>query len=393
MAGIERRSYDQGGHISDIWARLRSKRGPFLFYAIIFFISMSKKSDSNIQHDRVALYTKYRPQKFKDVLGQEHVTSVLSESIKLGNISHAYLFAGTRGIGKTSIARIFAREIGTSNDDLYEIDAASNNGVDEIRALNESVYTQPFDSKYKVYILDEVHMLSKSAFNALLKTLEEPPSHVIFILATTEPEKIPETIISRCQTYTFKKPNQKILKNMIEKTAEAEGFSLETSAADLLGLLADGSFRDAQGILQKVISSSKDKKISVEEVEKVTGAPKSDLVNKYIEALDGGNIDVGLNALAKAAEANLDMKVFLELVLSKVRAIMLMKISDSRKKQFADVFSEEDMKFITEISDNKQTKINSEVLLELLKAHDMVGRSAVPQLPLELVLVYKHNNE
>lgn len=354
---------------------------------------MAKKTDEKTQADRVALYTKYRPAKFKDVLGQEHVTSVLAESIKLGNISHAYLFSGSRGIGKTSIARIFAKEIGTSADDLYEIDAASNTGVDEMRLLTESVYTQPFDSQYKVYILDEVHMLSKHAFNALLKTLEEPPSHVIFILATTEPEKIPETIISRCQTYTFKKPNQKILRDMIEKTAEAEGFSLEVSAADLLGLLADGSFRDAQGILQKVISSSKDKKISVEEVERVTGAPKSELVNDFIKALAGDDIDAGLNSLAKAAESNIDMKVFLELVLSKVRAIILMKISDSRKKQFADIFSEEDMKFLTGIAENKEIKINSDILLQLLKAHDLIGRSAVPQLPLELVLVYKKSNE
>lgn len=354
---------------------------------------MAKKSENNSQQERVALYTKYRPQKFKDVLGQEHVTSVLSEAIKLGNIAHAYLFAGTRGTGKTSVARILAREIGTSNDDLYEIDAASNNGVDEIRLLTESVYTQPFDSKYKVYILDEVHMLSKSAFNALLKTLEEPPSHVIFILATTEPEKIPETIISRCETYTFKKPNQKILKSMIEKTAEAEGFSLETSAADLVALLGDGSFRDSHGILQKVISSSKDKKISVEEVERVTGAPKSELVNNYIKALDEDDIDLGLNSLNKAVEANIEMKVFLELVLRKVRAIILMKVSESRKKQFSDIFSEEDMKFMTEIYSNKSTKINSDVLLELLKAHDMIGQGAVPQLPLELVLVYKHSNE
>lgn len=362
---------------------------------------MSKKTDSkeekstqkNTEQKRVALYTKYRPQTFKDVLGQEHVTTVISEAIKLGNLAHAYLFSGTRGTGKTSVARILSREIGTSPDDLYEIDAASNNGVDEIRLLTESVYTQPFDSKYKVYILDEVHMLSKSAFNALLKTLEEPPSHVIFILATTEPEKIPETIISRCETYTFKKPNQKILKKMIEQTAEAEGFSLETSAADLVALLGDGSFRDSHGILQKVISSSKDKKISVEEVERVTGAPKSELVNGYIKALAENDIDLGLNSLAKAAESNIEMKVFLELVLSKVRAIILMKVSESRKKQFAEIFSEEDMKFMTDIIANKDAKMNSEVLLELLKAHDQVGKSAVPQLPLELVLVYKNSNE
>ena len=354
---------------------------------------MTKKTETNVEQKKVALYTKYRPQKFKDVLGQEHVTSVISEAIKLGNIGHAYLFSGSRGTGKTSVARILSKEIGTSVDDMYEIDAASNTGVDEMRLLTESVYTQPFDSRYKVYILDEVHMLSKHAFNALLKTLEEPPSHVIFILATTEPEKIPETIISRCEAYTFKKPNQKILKNMIEKTAEAEGFSLETSAADLVALLGDGSFRDSHGILQKVISSSKDKKISVEEVERVTGAPKSELVNSYIESLALGDIDLGLNALAKAAESNIDMKVFLELVLSKVRAIILIKISTTRKKQFAEIFSEEDMDFLIKIAESKESKINSESLLKLLEAHDLMGQSSVPQLPLELVLVYKQSNE
>jgi DNA polymerase III subunit gamma/tau len=345
-------------------------------------------SDKNI-----ALYTKYRPQKFKDMLGQDHITDVLEEALKLGNIAHAYLFYGTRGTGKTTAARILAREIGTSNDDLYEIDAASNTGVDDIRGLNESVNVLPFNSKYKVYILDEVHMLSKSAFNALLKTLEEPPSHVIFILATTEMQKIPETVISRCETYTFKKPSQKILKEMIKKTAKEEGFSLEPSAADLMALLGDGSFRDAHGILQKIVSVSKDKKVSVEEVEKVTGAPKSQLVNDYVSALTLGDLDKGLGAVSKAAEANIDMKIFLELILMKVRTLLLLKFSKNKEKQISETLSEEDFEWLKKIAEKKETKIDSEVLLELLRAHDMVGRSAIPQLPLELALVNVINKQ
>jgi DNA polymerase III subunit gamma/tau len=166
----------------------------------------------------IALYRKYRPKKWSDVLGQDHIVKVIESSIKLKRISHAYLFTGARGTGKTSIARILASEIGCKDEDLYEIDAASNRGIDDIREIKQSVSAQPFRSPYKVYIVDEVHMLTKEAFNALLKTLEEPPEYVIFILATTEPEKLPETVISRCQVFNFKRPGQNTLKEMLVKS-------------------------------------------------------------------------------------------------------------------------------------------------------------------------------
>src|ERR1035437_4095075 len=271
-----------------------------------------------------ALYRKYRPQKFKEVLGQDHIVKVLESSIANGNIAHAYIFSGSRGTGKTSIARILAKEIGTTPNDILEIDAASNTGVDDIRALNESVSTLPFESKYKVYILDEAHMLSKQAWNALLKTLEEPPKHVIFILATTEANKIPETIISRCQTFVFKKPTQKILKEVITAIAKKEKFNIDGASCELIALLGDGSFRDAQGILQKVMSASKDDKITLEEVELVTGAPKSEIVNDFIRSINEGNLELGLGAIAKATEANIDILLYFKLILHKMRAVLLM---------------------------------------------------------------------
>jgi DNA polymerase-3 subunit gamma/tau len=333
-----------------------------------------------------ALYRKYRPQKFKDVIGQDHVVKVLEGAIELGNISHAYLFSGTRGTGKTSIARIFAKEIGTSQNDLYEIDAASNRGIDDIREIRDGVSTVPFESKYKVYIIDEVHMLTKEAFNALLKTLEEPPSHVVFILATTETDKLPETVVSRCQTFTFKKPSQKILKDLVITVAKKEGYSLESSSAELIALLGDGSFRDTLGIVQKVISSSKDKKIFQEEVELVTGAPRAELINNFITALDEKDIRSGFVAIKKTSDANIDMSVFVRLILHKLRAVLLLKYSPDMKSVLEAEFSEGDFGFLKALADKKESGISSKTILEILKAQENSRFSPIPELPLELAL-------
>lgn len=353
------------------------------------------------------LYRKYRPTKFSEVIGQEHIVKVLEAEAKSGEISHAYLFSGTRGTGKTSVARIFADAIGTSKNDIYEIDAASNTGVEDIRTLNESVFTLPFESKYKVYILDEVHMLSKSASNALLKTLEEPPSHVVFILATTETHKIPETVLSRCETYAFKKPSQEVLKKMVINVAKKEGFTMDDASAELVALLGDGSFRDTQGIVQKILAYSKqpleasghtttarlrtvangpmtNKKISEEEVRLVTGAPAVELVHCIISAIAEKNLSLGLETVKKAVSQNIDMSIFMKLVLHTTRAVLLVRFG--AEGIVKDDLSDKEFKFVTEMA-KKDGVFSSQTLLELLTAYERTTGAYIPQLPLELALL------
>ena len=332
------------------------------------------------------LYRKYRPTKFNDVIGQDHIVKVLEGAIKLGQISHAYLFSGPRGTGKTSMARILSREIGTSPNDLVEMDAASNRGIDDVREIRESVNTLPFESRYKVYIIDEVHMLTRDAWNAFLKTLEEPPRHVVFILATTELEKVPETVISRCQTFQFKQPNQATLKDFALSIAKLEGVILEPSAAELVALLGDGSFRDAHGILEKVLSSTKDKKITREEIEQVTGAPKAELVRDILSALVEKNIERGLKAIQKAGEANADMKLFAKLILERLRFLFLLRLKAGMDEYIAERVSEDDFKFLKTLAEKACPGLTAEVLLRFITAYEDSGRTSIPELALELAL-------
>lgn len=344
------------------------------------------------------LYRKYRPQKFSDVVGQDHVVDVLEASLKNKSTAHAYLFAGSRGTGKTSVARIFAREIGTSQNDLYEIDAASNRGIDDIRAIREAVNAQPFESPYKVYIIDEVHMLTKEAFNALLKTLEEPPSHAIFILATTELDKLPETIVSRCQVFTFKKPTQKILKEVILRTAKDEGFVLEPAAAELIALLGDGSFRDSLGILQKVIggvggtgrggtAGASGKKITLEDAAAVTGSPRGAVVNDFVTALAKKDFGLGLRAIQQAVEANVDMRIYVTMVLERVRAVLLLRMAPDFVATLKSELSETDFAFAESLSKDATSSIVGATIVALLEAQQQLGFATVVQLPLELALI------
>jgi DNA polymerase-3 subunit gamma/tau len=345
------------------------------------------KSSKISNNTSSVLYRKYRPFDWSDVIGQEHVVSVLENSIKSDRIAHAYLFSGSHGTGKTSIARIFSRALGISDNDIYEIDAASNRGIDNIREIRDGVSVLPFESKYKVYIIDEVHMLTKEAFNALLKTLEEPPAHALFILATTETEKIPETVVSRCQVFTFKKPTREILKTLVSKVGKKEGFNLENGVADLISLLGDGSFRDTLGILQKVISSSGNEKISIKEVENITGAPKGNLVNDFIIALAKNDKEKALQIISLAKEGNISIKTFIALILEKVRIIILLKNAPAMTRTLQEQVSEDDWKVIEKLTGDKESKIGSVVLMMLLKAYDATGKAYIESLPLELGVV------
>lgn len=334
-----------------------------------------------------ALYRKYRPENFAEVRDQDQIVTVLKGALKKGEIPHALLFSGSRGTGKTTMARIFANALGTSSIDLYEIDAASNRGIDDIRELKEAVHTVPYESKYKVYIIDEVHMLTKEAFNALLKTLEEPPAHVVFILATTEEEKLLDTILSRCQVFRFRSPSRAVLSETVIEVAKKEGFTLLPEAADLIALAADGSFRDALGITQKVILASGEEIGSTDEVAAIVGAPRTQTLLALLKALDAKATESALGAIAEAVASHADIKLFARLLLEHIRAVMLLRHQPGSAESLLAPFGPEAKAVIQAISANKSSPLNSQLLLRFLTATQQVAYSPLPHLPLEIAVV------
>jgi DNA polymerase-3 subunit gamma/tau len=262
--------------------------------------------------------------------------------------------------------------------------------VEDIRALTEGVYTLPFESPYKVYILDEVHMLSKSAWNAFLKTLEEPPAHAVFILATTELDKVPETVQSRCQVFEFKKPTRAVLAKMISAVAKKEGYMLAPDAAELVAMLAEGSYRDALSVLQKVFAGGEEK-LSREMVEAATGAPKREQVHALIRALAGGERGKALESIERAAKAGADMKLFLELVLEALRATLLIRYAPELRASLADELGADEFPALEKFSEEKG--ITHATMLAFLNAADRIRYAPIPALPLELAVLELFPNE
>lgn len=324
-----------------------------------------------------ALYRKFRPITFSELVGQEHITRTLRNQIMADRVGHAYLFNGGRGTGKTSSAKIFARAINCLNPkdgepcneceickgalngsltDIVEMDAASNNSVEDIRSIREEVNFLPTKAKYRVYIIDEVHMLSPGAFNALLKTLEEPPEHVKFILATTEPQKLPATILSRCQRFDFKRISNEDIIKRLEIVCKESNIEITEGALKIISVLAEGAMRDALSILERCVQDGENK-IDEDKIKDLVGIPKITFVHSIVDAIVEYDIDKALASMDEILNQGKDLNNFLWEIIKYVKDVLIYKSSGK-----AELYSEDEVTNIKNLSD----KVTKEKLVNLI---------------------------
>ena len=325
-----------------------------------------------------ALYRRFRPTTFKDIVGQEHITTTLKNQVIADRVGHAYLFTGCRGCGKTTSAKVLARAVNCLNPqngepcnecsickaaldgsltDIVEMDAASNNSVDDIRAIRDEVNFLPTVAKYRVYIIDEVHMLSPGAFNALLKTLEEPPEHVKFILATTEPQKLPATILSRCQRFDFKKISELDITKNLEKVCKECNIEYSVDALNLIAELSEGAMRDALSILERC-SQGEDNNITEQKVKELVGIPKLEYISGITKAILEYDVNSSLKISNNIILEGKDLTNFLWEIIKYIRDIMILKTTNN----ISNIYSEDDKKLMQELTKN----VNKDRLLQII---------------------------
>lgn len=359
----------------------------------------------------LALYRKYRPQKFSETIGQPHVVQTLSNALSSGSFSHAYLFSGPKGSGKTTIARLLAKALNCQNRkdgqfepcdkcssckeimagnslDLIEIDAASHRGIDDVRELRDGVRFVPVKSKYKIFIIDESHQLTKDAANALLKTLEEPPGHAIFVLATTEIHKMISTIVSRCQRFDFKRIHTSDIIKKLEYIAEKENIKLDKSALSLIALNSRGSFRDAESLLDECLSfAGKTTLIKAEDIEDLLGLVDVGQISKFVDCLVQKDAKSAILYLNTLADAGLDLEEFTRTLIYYLRQSLLSKINSEFLTPETSGLGTEELEKIKSQTATLSEKNIQDILELFIEAENKMKYASIPQLPLELAII------